>query len=286
MATNFNTVVSSSASNSQITTQGNDALITKAYADANYSGGGGSSTVSVAQYGSTNTSTNLNAASFTIVPFNVTDSITDTSNYSLSGGRVTITDAGQYMVSAIVVGTESGIARARIALEIFIDGTSTGYRGAEMYLRSTGSILTGSSSISALIDVSAGQQVDIRSINLGNSGTVTMVSGDSVLSITKIAGVSEATGVSSSSDNTANVTSIDLSKVAGTYYTSQSNTTSYSVATGAVTGGFAYITINTSSEPTFSNATKLSGEAWTSSTTLKMVVFNDGTGNFFYFLKV
>jgi len=285
MATNFNTVVSSSASNSQITTQGNDALITKAYADANYSGGGGGSTVSVAQYGSTDTTTDLNSTGFTIVPFNVTDSITDTSNYSLSSGRVTITDAGQYMVSAIVNAT-GAMQRGRVGIEVFINATSTGYRGSDMYLRSSGSLVFSSSGISALVDLSAGDIVDIRSIRQGNTGAITMNSGDSVLSITKIAGVSEATGVSSSSDNTANVTSIDLSKVAGTYYTSQSNTTSYSVATGAVTGGFAYITINTSSEPTFSNATKLSGEPWTSSTTLKMVIFNDGTGNFFYFLKV
>ena len=286
MATNFNTVVSSSASNAQITTQGNDALITKAYADANYSGGGGSSTVSVAQYGSNDTTTNLNAASFTIVPFNVTDSITDTSNYSLSGGRVTITDAGQYMVSAIVMGTESGIARARVALEIFIDGTSTGYRGAEMYLRSTGSVLTGSSSISALIDVSAGQQVDIRGIRLGNTGTVTMVSGDSVLSITKIAGSTAATGVSSATNATADPSTIDLSNVAGTYYTDANNTTSYTVATGAVTGGFAHICINAASEPSFTNATKMMGATFTANTDMKLIVYRDGTANYFFFLEI
>jgi hypothetical protein len=286
MATNFNTVVTSSATNDQITAVGDDALITKDYADANYSGGGGGATVSVAQYGSTNTSTNLNAATFTIVPFNVTDSITDTSNYTISGGRVTITDAGQYLVSSIVTAEMSGIQRARIGIEIFVEGTSTGYRGSQMYLRSSGTILTGSSNVSALVNLSAGDTVDIRSINAGNTGTVTMVSGDSVLSIVKVAGVMEATGVSSATDNTANVSTIDLTKIAGTYYTSTSNTAQYTVATGAVAGGFAHITINKSgSAPTFTNATQLTGADFVASTDMKMIVYNDGVENLFYFLS-
>ena len=285
MATNINTVVSSSASNSQITTQGNDALITKAYADANYSGGGGSATVSVAQYGSTNTTTNLNTATFTIVPFNVTDSITDTTNYSLSGGRVTVTDAGKYLVSAIVNAT-GAMQRGRVGIEIFIDATSTGYRGSDMYLRSSGSLTVGSSSVTALLDLSAGQIVDIRSITQGNTGSITMISGDSVFSITQIAGSTAATGVSSATNSTADPSSIDLSNVAGTYYTDANNTTQYTVSAGAVTGGFAHICINAASEPSFTNATKMMGATFSANTDMKLIVYRDGTANYFFFLEI
>lgn len=289
MATNFNTVVSSSASNSQITTQGNDALITKAYADANYSGGGGGATVSVAQYGSTNTSTNLNAATFTIVPFNVTDSITDTSNYTISGGRVTITDAGQYLVSSIVTAQMSGIQRARIGIEIFVEGTSTGYRGSQMYLRSSGTILTGSSNVSALVNLSAGDTVDIRSINAGNTGTVTLVSGDSVLSIVKVAGVMEASGASSATNTSSTGDlAIDLTKIIGTYYTNQRSSGALSIATGAVAGGFAHLRVTYSTEPTVSGATKMAGATYDTSggAEMKMVVYNDGSASYYYFLEI
>jgi hypothetical protein len=104
MATKFNTVVSSSASNSQITTQGNDALITKAYADANYSGGGGSTDPNIIQVTSTNTTTDINTTTLTTVPFNSLDFNTNTSAFSFNttNNRITVLRTGYYFVSASI----------------------------------------------------------------------------------------------------------------------------------------------------------------------------------------
>ena len=93
MATKFNAVVTSEATNSQITSEGNKSLITRGYAEEFYSGGGGSGTdISIGQYTSTDTATNINTVSFTVIPFNSTDSITDTGNYTINSGRVTVAE--------------------------------------------------------------------------------------------------------------------------------------------------------------------------------------------------
>jgi hypothetical protein len=136
-----------------------------------------------------------------------------------------------------------------------------------------------------VVELSAGDKVRVRSFR-DTTITVTVQLATSHISIHSLAASVGATGVSSATDNTANVSTIDLTKIAGTYYTSTSNTASYTVATGAVAGGFAHITINKSgTEPTFTNATKLTGADFVASTDMKMIVYNDGVENLFYFLE-
>ena len=291
MAVKFNAVVTSDAPDADITSEGDKALITKGYADANYSGGGGGGTtpeISIGQY-SSNSTANISTTSLTIIPFNTTDSITDTDNYSLSGGRVTITDAGTYLIFAMVSAT-SAAQRAKVHLEIFKNGTSTNYRGSGMYGRNSSEATTSSGMIQAYIDCAAGDIIDIRGLRGTNqTGAITMNSGDSIFSLHKVTGALAPTGVSANT-STATSGAVDLSNVAGMYYTALRTSGDISVASSpaAVVGGFAHLRISYSTEPnvTGSGIEKMAGADFIASTEMKMIFYNDGSNNYYYFLEI
>lgn len=295
MATRFNTVVESTATNDQITQ--NEHLITKRYADANYSGGGGGGTAYYLQVIGSGTQ-NLSQGSAGAITIDL-----DTSQLASSGsdftvgstGEITVTNAGKYFIS-YSVDSEQISGGQRVISTGFIEVDSSGSFAevsgskAHDYSRNTSTeeaTLYGSS----IVSLSAGDKVRVRAFqDIPTTGTgsaqVTVNGANSHISLHALAASVGATGVSSATDNTANASSIDLTKVAGTYYTSISNTDEYTVASGAVAGGFAHITINKSGdEPDFTNATKLAGAAFSASTDMKMVVYNDGVENFFYFLS-
>ena len=63
--------------------------------------------------------------------------------------------------------------------------------------------------------------------------------------------------------------------------------TTYTIATGAVTGGNCLVKINAASEPTITGATKLSGSAtFSASTNMFMVVFHTGGANYYFLLSI
>ena len=286
MAVKFNAVVSSLAPTSAITND--EHLVTKKFADDNYSGGGGGSTpeISIGQY-SSNSTTNISTASLTIIPFNTTDSITDTDNYSLSGGRVTITDAGTYLVFAMVSAT-SGAQRAKVHLEIFKNGTSTNYRGSGMYTRLSSDAIDSSGIIQAYIECAAGDIIDIRGLRGTNqTGAITMNSGDSIFSLHKVTGALAPTGVSANT-STSTTENVDLSNVAGKYYTALRTSGTITVASSpaAVTGGFAHLRISYGSAPNVSGAIEMEGATFVSNTEMKMVFYNDGSNSYYYLLAI
>lgn len=286
MATKFKTAVTSDATDAQIDSAGLQALITKNYAENNYSGGGGGSTpeISIGQY-SSNSTANISTTSLTIIPFNTTDSITDTDNYSLSGGRVTITDAGTYFVFAMVTATSAG-QRTKVSIEIFKNATTTDYRGSGMYNRSNNSMDNSSGMIQAYIECEAGDIIDIRGIrDTSLSDSITMNSGESIFSLHKVTGALAPTGVSANT-STSTSANVDLSNVAGTYYTALRTSGGITIASGAATGGFAHLRISYSSEPSVTGATKMAGATFEASTEMKMVFYNDGSASYYYFLEI
>ena len=289
MATNFNTVVTSSATNAQITSAGDDALITKDYADTNYSGGS-SGTAYYLQLTGSNGSSHTITQSATTMPFSTSRVISNSNHFTISSGEVTVANAGNYFMSYSIDSDQTGGNRVIITgfIEVSTDGGTTfsevrGTRGHD-YSRNATTDESTSQGVS-VISLSAGDVLRVRVLK----DTTIAASANAELSHFAIFSINAsvgATGVSSATDNTANVSTIDLTKIAGTYYTSTSNTSSYTVATGAVAGGFAHITINKSgSEPTFTNATKLTGADFVASTDMKMIVYNDGVENLFYFLE-
>lgn len=292
MATRFNTVVESTATNDQITQ--NEHLITKRYADANYSGGGGGGTAYYLQVIGSGTQ-NLSQGSAGAITIDL-----DTSQLASSGsdftvgstGEITVNNAGKYFI-AYSIDSEQITSSSRVISTGFIEVDSSGSFAevsgsrAHDYTRNT---TTEEATIygSSIVSLSAGDKVRVRAFqDLASATAQVRVNGaNSHISFHSLAASVGATGVSSATDTTANASSIDLTKVAGTYYTSISNTAQYTVASGAVAGGFAHITINKSgTEPTFTNAAKLAGATFSASTDMKMVVYNDGVENLFYFLS-
>lgn len=149
--------------------------------------------VSIAQYTSTDTTTNINNSTATILPFNSIDtSITDTSNYSLSGGRVTITEAGKYWVYVNIFFTDAGSAnqpqRANPAVEIYLNGSSLGFRGGMGYLRNASGHDEAGNTIACYVDVSANDVIDARTIRIADSEALYLDANKSVLAISKIGG--------------------------------------------------------------------------------------------------
>lgn len=291
MATNFNTVVSSSASNAQITTQGNDALITKAYADANYSGGGGGgSSYYLQAIGSGTQTIGQGEASATTIDLDTSQVSSGASDFTVgTTGEITVTNAGTYFIAYSIDSDQtSGSNRVVVAgfLEVDTSGSFVEVAGSRGHDYSRNSTTEEATVVgSSIVTLSAGDKVRVRAFR-DTTIVVTVQLATSHISIHSLAASVGATGVSSATDNTANVSTIDLTKIAGTYYTSTSNTASYTVAAGAVAGGFAHITINKSgSAPTFTNATQLTGADFVASTDMKMIVYNDGVENLFYFLS-
>ena len=294
MATKFNTVVTSSATNAQITSAGDDALITKDYADAFYSGGGGGgSSYYLQAIGSGTQNLPQGIANSITVDYDTSQLSSSASHFTVGGtGEITVTNAGNYFIaysvdSLHVTGNTRTITTAFIEVDSsgsFTELTGSRGRGYSRNTTSAESTIYGSS----IVSLSAGDKVRVRaSQDLATSSHQAQVQGNlSHIQITSLTASVGASGVSSATDNTANVSTIDLTKIAGTYYTSTSNTAQYTVATGAVAGGFAHITINKSgSAPTFTNATQLTGADFVASTDMKMIVYNDGVENLFYFLS-
>ena len=295
MATKFNTVVTSTATNDQITAVGNDALITKDYADANYSGGGGGGGTAyyLQAIGSGTQNTSQGSANAITVDLDTSQLTSSASHFTVGAtGEITVANAGKYFIAYSIDSDQtSGNNRVIVTGLLEVDSSGSfaevaGSRGHD-YSRNTN---TEEATIygSSIVSLSAGDKVRVRAFqDVATTNVQARINGsNSHISIHSLAASVGATGVSSATDNTANVSTIDLTKIAGTYYTSTSNTASYTVATGAVAGGFAHITINKSGNaPTFTNATKLTGADFVESTDMKMIVYNDGVENLFYFLE-
>lgn len=294
MATNFNTVVSSSASNSQITTQGNDALITKAYADANYSGGGGSGTAYYLQLTGANGSSHAITQSATTIPFDTSRVISNSSHFTISSGEITVANAGNYFINYSIDSDQTGGNRVTVTgfIEVSTDGGTNfsevrGTRGHDYSRNLTQEEST--SQGSSVIALSAGDVLRVRVLRDSTIATSanTELSHFAIFSINASVG---ATGVSSATDtsSTGNL-AIDLTNVAGTYYTNARSTGTLSIATGAVAGGFAHLRVAYSSEPSVTGATKMAGATYDVSGTpaeMKMVVYNDGSASYYYFLEI
>ena len=68
------------------------------------------------------------------------------------------------------------------------------------------------------------------------------------------------------------------------YYNTVNSATTYTT-TDSVTGGFARVLINTTSEPAVTGATKITGADWVTGTDMFMVVSYNGTSTEYYFLE-
>lgn len=86
---------------------------------------------------------------------------------------------------------------------------------------------------------------------------------------------------------TFTTTAIPLNNLAGAYNVSAaSNASSYTIAAGAVLGGWAVVRINRATEPTISGATKIKGATFAANTDMYLFVENLGWRVEFYFAEI
>jgi len=288
MATKFKTAVTSDATDAQIDSAGLQALITKNYAENNYSGGGGgggSTTAYYLQLTGANGATHAITQSATTMPFDTTRETSNAAHFTISSGEVTIANQGNYFINYSIDSDQTGNNRVIVTgfIEVSTNSGSSfsevrGTRGHD-YSRNTTqeeSTTQGSS----IISLNAGDILRVRVQR--DSGVAT--SANTELSHFAIFGITAIAEPIASEDSTNNPTSLDLSNIAGTYYTDTTSTTgTYTIASGAVTGGFAYVNVTNSTEPSVTGATKLQSPTY--SQPMKMIVYNDGVENLFYFLE-
>ena len=261
-------------------------------AAAGFGGGGSAVQVSVGQYTSTDTTTDVNTASYVIIPFNSTDGVTDTSNYSISSGRVTVSEAGTYWVYGHISYDDNGQttpARANVALEIFKNGTSLGYRGAMGYLRNSTGHDEASNMVAAYVSVSANDIIDIRGIGITTAlNACNLVSGESVFALNKVGGAVAASNTFADAVSDTG-TALDLQYSGGSFYSmgSASSTTAYTTGSTRV-GGWAKVFVNASSKPTVGGSTEMdsANSGFTTSTDCYLVVTYDGSNARHFFTTI
>ena len=173
MATNFNTVVTSSATNSQITSAGDDALITKDYADEFYSGGGGGGATGTAYFlqATGGSGTQDIGTTATVIEIDTADFISNASHFTLaSSGEITIANAGTYFIAFTVdadqtAGTSSNRQMTIAQIETNGGSGSTfteidGSRGSA-YSRNTGDESEAIHRGGSIVTVSAGEIIRV-----------------------------------------------------------------------------------------------------------------------------
>ena len=98
----------------------------------------------------------------------------------------------------------------------------------------------------------------------------------------KVSAVSQA-------DSTAATSELILTNPVGYYFTGTSGAakslTTYTT-TGTTLGAYSQVLINTTSEPTVTGGTKISGSDWVTGTNMYMIVTYNGTRVEFFFLEI
>lgn len=290
MATKFLSVVTSSATNDQITSAGDDALITKDYADTNYSGGGASGTAYYLQLTGANGSSHTITQSATTIPFDTSRVISNSSHFTISSGEVTVANTGNYFINYSIDSDQTGGNRVTVTgfIEVSTDGGTNfsevrGTRGHDYSRNNTQEEST--SQGSSVIALSSGDVLRVRVLR--DSGVAT--SANTELSHFAIFSISASEGLSSETNTSSSgALAIDLTNIGGTYYTSQRSSGALSIASGAIAGGFAHLRLTYGSEPSVTGATKMVGATYDTSggAEMKMVVYNDGSASYYYFLEI
>jgi hypothetical protein len=158
----------------------------------NAAGGSGGGTAAPVYFRTTSTdaSTNYNQANYVQMQWTSTGAISST-GISLASNKFTVTDAGQYDVYASAY--YEGLAqRVQLKLAIYVNGTVVNLAGKGQggYARDTGTADKGMSHISSLLDLSAGDEVEIYAKQDGiTSGDGKLISGQSVFKMHKLQGL-------------------------------------------------------------------------------------------------
>lgn len=93
--------------------------------------------------------------------------------------------AGTYLVDIVLYQT-STVQRANVAVEVTVDGVSTGVRGATGYIRNQQGHNESSTNVSDTVRLTSTGKIGFNFRRIANSGTVVVPVGESAMRITRI----------------------------------------------------------------------------------------------------
>jgi hypothetical protein len=142
----------------------------------------------------TSTASGYNINTTTTISWNSED-IKDsgyTHSNSTNNDSITITQAGTYKIYAAITYT-TAVERANVALQILVNGTATGARGAGGYVRSQSGHSDGTTIVEDYVTLSANDVIKIQTSQEAAAGTVNLISGESKIIIEKLTGLTLST---------------------------------------------------------------------------------------------
>jgi hypothetical protein len=142
----------------------------------------------------TSTASGYNINTTTTISWNSED-IKDsgyTHSDSTNNDSITITQAGTYKIYAAITYT-TAVERANVALQILVNGTATGARGAGGYVRSESGHSDGTTIVEDYVTLSADDVIKIQTSQEAAAGTVNLISGESKIIIEKLTGLTLST---------------------------------------------------------------------------------------------
>lgn len=131
------------------------------------------------KYSNTNTSTNINTSTFANAPiFGSQDWNDDSTLYNRSGNLITINATGRYRITAnISYGVENAgnnsHTRVAVEMQLAINDIPTGTFGSTGYIRRTGGHNEASLHITEVFNITAGQNISLKTRREGNSAAAT-----------------------------------------------------------------------------------------------------------------
>jgi hypothetical protein len=135
----------------------------------------------IVQYTSNATGYDINTSGFTAVPWDTV--VTPNSSYDQpTNEEIEFTNAGTYWVNTRLMFSGT-VDRANPATFMFLNGNQLEGGGQSGYIRNNSGHNDGSSGFARYVEVNANDTLTIRTTERGNSGTITLNGGESILSI-------------------------------------------------------------------------------------------------------
>ena len=159
--------------------------------------------------------TGLNSNTDQVVDWTGTSSLKSSSGIthstSTNPGRITVTQDGEYDVySSLYFQTTSSTQRAQLRLSIYVDGVLVPEAGMGQggYARGVTTSLRGMSHINSLVQLTAGQYIEIRvkGDGLVNSSAVNLIGPQCIIKVTKLQGSKGETGATGAASLVRTVT--------------------------------------------------------------------------------
>lgn len=137
---------------------------------------------------STDTATNINATTWTQIPWNKQLDVDGgyTHDPANSPEQITFDNGGTYRVKAGLTYDANGNARINPGIKFAINGTRRDALGLTGYVRSASGHGEGSNYLEETITVNAGDTLTVETYQYGNSGTVTLRNSESELIIEQV----------------------------------------------------------------------------------------------------